>query len=372
MADAGVSELFKLYGAQAAAEFKKEKDTEPVIYGSGLPPVEFRGVAKVSRWEFTKTKDGALMFLGAGQIVYPRACQDQYLEGCETKQFVTVDPSDFQAANRQIMNHCKTVFGPDCLKGFPDGTTVFQAVEALAKVAKAKAVHFRVETEFREEKIDPKTGSPYPKNVWERWKGNVPNFVPPGSTVAPAPSTNGHAPAAPWGERAKSVPVTPSVAPMPEEKKPAPVKAPPPAPKEPETFPLDGGSPKGWKELIARAQAKDAEADSELRAMCIAIGKTEDEIDEASWGDIESWLTLVPSADEPPDTGFAPEEGSVCQYRAPDPKDETGTKRLRVCQCEVAELNADARLMTLVKFSDRSKKWVGVSWDDPHVEYPKD
>lgn len=382
MADVGVSELFKLYGADAAAVLNEQRNVEPTVFGSSLPPVEFRGVARLSKVEFQKTKDGEkVMLVAVGKIVAPQWVDGQFLEGCETQQFVVIDPSDVRASIKQIMDVVKLAAGSDVFK---DARDVFQHVPLIDKLAKSRPIYFRVETEFREEKIDPKTGKPYPKNVWQRWKGNVPHFSPPGgnghtstgtgAAVAAAPANGSTGAPAPWGERAavvKPTPVAASVVPAPvEEAKPV-----------PRPVPKSAGAV-DWAKEVELAKEKDAASDSRVRARCISLGKTEDEIDEATWETILSWLVPssgtaapVPSADDTfPLTGGdgtdAPEEGSVCQYTPIDPKDATGNTRMkRSRQCEITELNHDTRQMTLVDFKNRANKWVGVSWDDPNVKY---
>jgi len=318
-----------------------------------LPGGIKNGIAKVVFCGFGKNDNGEY-FRCEAEVIAPQTLNGVPLTGMKTSRVAILQDTDLEASVVGVTDMLK-LLGCE----FPAGTVFDPAAIGAAITAANPPVCIRFSTRESPPAPNPKKpGEMYPARVWEDWHGVVPGYVPPSGTAAPSAngSSNGHANPAPWSEATKpTTTVTPAVA--------ARVEPTVPAGDYTDTDDLDS--------MGARASDDAAVADK-LEGMAKALGYTQADMDSVgSWDDVVEWIKSGKrkgeSSKEDDDKPRVPVKTDSVEYAPPDKKnDPDGSKgtRLKPVACEVTEVQVRKGTVTLVRFDDRSKKYLGVPYSE--------
>lgn len=377
-AQQSVSELFARLNPRLVKVVADHKDDE-VKGGFTELPAFSTGVARLTRIEFYND-EGVCRFRAIGQMVAPAYGDGGVpLAGCETAQFAALVESDLDAGGAAVLDVVRKLVGQDKLDALvrtyttPTNSGLLEIVAAVQAAATKDPIYFRCSNKFEENKndrIDPKTGKPFPGRCWQRWQLAVPGYVPMTAVPPPAtkPSANGHV-AAPSPVPTQSVVTDP--APWLERKSPPPL----PDKVESDEFRLVGGDEPDYDLLATMAEGGDAGACTTLYEAAAKLGYTDDDCVLAeSYAQVAGWVRSGAKKGEAAVAGApGPRVGGTVKYYPLDPKDPTHTRRLhRGVQCEIYEVDATDKTMSLRAFNNHDRTWAGVAWDDPNARFEKD
>ena len=386
----GSGGLFRKYGDRLNENLQKAVE-KPTEYGPiGLPPGVRDGRAQVVKCYFKQYETGdnqgeyyfrcEAVALEPATVLNPKTGKDEKVAGlrtsimipcCETKnkqQKITTQEENMA----KVINEMKKIAGDEYMTG--------ASMETLEELAKGiQDADPPIYIKFRTSQGAATPDYPDPK-VWENWDGSrgLEDYVPPDNAAElvqdATKESDNVASDTPPPARPKTPPTPAKTAPKAAQ---PPAKAPPAASKAPPTKPGAAKAPPPKKPPEPAAPAFDEFADLDsLRQMAergdlpaiqkltehaISAGFTQEQVDEAS-----SWQELVDlingggsetaNDDETVADEFTPEVGQVYAYKPPKAKTPV--------DCEVMEVDVEARTMKLKNLTNQKVIYPSVSFDD--------
>lgn len=336
--------FFKANSNRINASLNAHKDDEIKTGIVSLPSGIKSGIAELKQCYF-KSDDKKTWLRAMAVIQAPETHNGIPIKGLQTSIMVSIGhdatEEEFDKAINRIREElCKLA-----------GTNLFEKGGNFDLMAIAKAIEnahpmIRFSTSDRIAQQDnPAKGVKRGDvtGMWENWHGVVSGWKPaatangPKTGVVEKPSANGHAKT--LTEAKKS------------------------AEPEPDTFRDDEDL-----DSLGRRAAKDTKVQDRLRDMAKELGYTEEDLDNApDYMTVVGWIKGgQKDTDSGTTSGPKYEKGNPVSYAPPDPKDETGTKRLKKVDCEVLSVNKTKKVYTICRLDDRKKKYE-VAFDDANL-----